>query len=270
MVTSLFSTALNSNTRNESILENISMSNECAVQPRSTTAFSRGKFSLLTSFFFLLISIFGMGNVWGQACATGGVNKGTLSFTSSWQNTAATGSGQLIYWQFSAVAGATYSFSNCGGTAEDTYMRIYNSSWTEQTYNDDYGPYCSSSTNSSLDWSCTTSGTYYVWLAHYSCSNLTNNQILTYKYTCNTPAQPSTITGTLDPIPGATGQTYSVTNVSGVTYTWSVPSGWTITAGQGTNSITVTVGSTNGNISVTPSNGCGNGTARTTATTIPN
>ena len=84
------------------------------------------------------------------------------------------------------------------------------------------------------------------------------------------PGQPSSITGTLDPVPGTAGVTYTVTNVAGTTYTWSVPAGWTITAGQNTNQITVTVGTTNGTISVTPSNACGNGTARTAATTIPN
>jgi hypothetical protein len=43
------------------------------------------------------------------------------------------------------------------------------------------------------------------------------------------------------------------------TYTWSVPAGWTIDSGQGSSTITVTVGSSSGNICVTPSNTCGNG-----------
>ena len=81
------------------------------------------------------------------------------------------------------------------------------------------------------------------------------------------PSQPSAITGNNNPCQGATGLNYSVTNVSGVTYTWSVPSGWNITSGQGSNSITVTAGTSSGNISVTPSNTCGNGTAQTLAVT---
>ncbi len=80
------------------------------------------------------------------------------------------------------------------------------------------------------------------------------------------PIQPSNITGSTSPCQNTT-QTYSVTNVSGVTYTWSVPSGWTIVSGQNTNSVTVTVGSNSGNISVTPSNTCGTGTARDIAVT---
>jgi hypothetical protein len=84
------------------------------------------------------------------------------------------------------------------------------------------------------------------------------------------PAQPSAIVGTLDPEIG-TSQVYSVTNVPGITYTWAFPASWNITAGQGTNSVTVTVGTINGTISVTPSNICGAvATARTATTTIPN
>jgi hypothetical protein len=100
-----------------------------------------------------------------------------------------------------------------------------------------------------------------------SCGNGTAR---TLAVTVNTavPSQPSTITGNATVCSGATSQTYSVTNVSGVTYNWTLPNGWTKTAGGTTNSITVTAGSTAGNITVTPSNGCGNGTARTLAVTV--
>jgi hypothetical protein len=81
-----------------------------------------------------------------------------------------------------------------------------------------------------------------------------------------TPVQPSTITGPTNPCQGST-QTYSVTNVSNVIYTWTFPAGWTQTGGGTTNSVTVTVGANAGNIQVTPSNSCGNGTSRTLAVT---
>lgn len=84
------------------------------------------------------------------------------------------------------------------------------------------------------------------------------------------PAQP-TITGTGTPCIGST-QTYSVTPVTGVSYNWEYPSDWTLISGQGTNSITFTVGATAGNVTVTPTNSCGPGTPRTlgvTSTTIP-
>ena len=81
------------------------------------------------------------------------------------------------------------------------------------------------------------------------------------------PAQPSTITGTTPVCAGKTGLTYSITNVTGTTYDWVLPSGWAQTAGTTTNSITVTAGAAGGDIKVTPkttASGCV-GTARTLA-----
>ncbi|KAF0197149.1 MAG: hypothetical protein FD166_2108 [Bacteroidetes bacterium] len=80
---------------------------------------------------------------------------------------------------------------------------------------------------------------------------------------CYPPSQPSTIAGNPTPCENSTDQNYTVTNVSGITYTWTVPVGWTITAGQNSNSILVTAGANSGNITVTPSGSCGIGTART-------
>ncbi|MCX6225779.1 MAG: hypothetical protein NTV01_13680, partial [Bacteroidia bacterium] len=80
------------------------------------------------------------------------------------------------------------------------------------------------------------------------------------------PAQPSVITGPATPCIGTTA-TYTVTNVAGVTYNWTFPAGWTQTSGGTTNTVNVTVGATSGNVQVTPSNLCGNGTARTLAVT---
>jgi uncharacterized protein (TIGR02145 family) len=83
------------------------------------------------------------------------------------------------------------------------------------------------------------------------------------------PEQPDGINGSTNVCPGTANLTYSVvTPVSGVTYTWSVPSGWSITGAETGNSITVTAGSAGGDITVTPSNSCGEGTARTLAVTV--
>jgi len=55
-----------------------------------------------------------------------------------------------------------------------------------------------------------------------------------------------------------TNVSYSIAGVSGATtYTWTVPTGATIASGQGGTSITVTWGSTSGNVSVTPANASG-------------
>ncbi len=56
-------------------------------------------------------------------------------------------------------------------------------------------------------------------------------------------------------------QTYTCAPVTGASnYTWTVPAGSVINTGQGTNTITVTMGANSGNVCVTPSNNCGPGT----------
>ncbi|MFK5855086.1 MAG: FISUMP domain-containing protein [Bacteroidota bacterium] len=64
-------------------------------------------------------------------------------------------------------------------------------------------------------------------------------------------------------------ETFSITPiVSGAVYQWTVPTGSTITSGQGTASIVVDFGSTSGNISVIEDDGCSNGATATLAITI--
>ncbi|MEJ8804401.1 ice-binding family protein [Pontibacter sp. H249] len=76
------------------------------------------------------------------------------------------------------------------------------------------------------------------------------------------PAMPGPITGKQYGCANSTG-TYSVADLHGATsYTWTVPAGWAIISGQGTTSITVTVGTEKGKVTVTGSNVCGVGLAR--------
>lgn len=80
-----------------------------------------------------------------------------------------------------------------------------------------------------------------------------------------------TISGTTAQCASLTGQVYSISAVANaLNYVWTVPTGWTITGGQGTNAITVTAGATgqNGNISVTASNACVVSAAKTLAVTV--
>ncbi|NOU45611.1 MAG: T9SS type A sorting domain-containing protein [Bacteroidales bacterium] len=72
------------------------------------------------------------------------------------------------------------------------------------------------------------------------------------------PTQPSPIVGSETPCIGSS-QTYSVTNVPGVNYTWQAPQDWTIVSGNGTNSITVNIGNSTGLVLVIPSNNFGSG-----------
>ncbi|MEJ8758370.1 ice-binding family protein [Pontibacter sp. H259] len=83
------------------------------------------------------------------------------------------------------------------------------------------------------------------------------------------PTAPSAINGPSEACQGQANLTYNTEPITGVsTYNWTVPTGWTITAGQGTTSIKVTAGSTNGNISVTATNDCGTSTATIKAVSV--
>ena len=96
----------------------------------------------------------------------------------------------------------------------------------------------------------------------FDCASSQNNVLLKGTVFCTTPSQSSVISGTTTVCSGAA-QSYSVTNVSGTGYTWSLPDGsW---SGSSTsNLINANVGSAGGTISVTPYNaasGCSNYTA---------
>ncbi len=74
-------------------------------------------------------------------------------------------------------------------------------------------------------------------------------------------ATPGVITGTT-PVCPTMSYTYSVAAVANaVTYNWTVPADWTITNGQGTNSLDVTAGALAGKVTITATNACGTGTA---------
>lgn len=79
----------------------------------------------------------------------------------------------------------------------------------------------------------------------------------------NLPATPGPISGNSNPCSGLGGYIYSVPAVAGATsYNWTLPSGATITAGNNTNSITVSFSTlaVPGNITVSATNACGTGT----------
>ena len=85
---------------------------------------------------------------------------------------------------------------------------------------------------------------------------------------CTVPTQPSAITGTGTVCQSQNGVTFSVINVSGVSYAWAYSgTGFTIGSGSGTNSISANFSATatSGTLSVTGSNACGSSTARTIA-----
>ena len=83
------------------------------------------------------------------------------------------------------------------------------------------------------------------------------------------PTAAGTITGSNAVCASVSGVTYSIPAITTATsYTWVLPAGATITAGDLTNSITTTFGTTSGTIQVTPANSCGNGTAAALPVTV--
>jgi hypothetical protein len=85
------------------------------------------------------------------------------------------------------------------------------------------------------------------------------------------PGRPGLISGTVMQCPSITNQVYSIGAVANATsYIWTVPAGWSITAGAGTTSITVITGSSgqNGNITVKAQDASGPSAVRTLAVTV--
>ncbi len=62
-------------------------------------------------------------------------------------------------------------------------------------------------------------------------------------------------------MPNSTNLTYTVPDLPGASYVWTVPADMTITGGQSTHEITVDVGTTSGDITCVITNGCGTVTA---------
>lgn len=85
------------------------------------------------------------------------------------------------------------------------------------------------------------------------------------------PGNPGIIMGPATLCQNTLGVVYSINAVTGATaYQWTVPTGATIVAGTGTNTITVDYSTTaiSGNITVTPQNGCGSGNSSILAVTV--
>ena len=196
-----------------------------------------------------------------------GANAGNISVTPS--NACGSGSAVTKAITITALPSAPGSITGtnptCAGTASLNYSIAAVSGATNYTWTVPSG---STITNGQGTLSMTmtagsTSGNVVVTPSN-GCGNGT---AATYPVTINTAASAAgSISGSTSVCANATGKIYSIAAVSGATsYTWTVPTGASITAGQGTSSITVTMGSTGGNITVTPISSCGNGTAATLA-----
>lgn len=89
----------------------------------------------------------------------------------------------------------------------------------------------------------------------YGGSSQEDGYIQKFDLVCDLPNNPTSITGEASVCAGSS-KTYSTATISGATaYEWTLPNGWTGTSTS--NSITVTVGTASGTISVKGSNACG-------------
>ena len=93
-----------------------------------------------------------------------------------------------------------------------------------------------------------------------------DNIKVTQSSTLAPPSTPGTIAGNTEPNEATTNLVYTVALDNNVdSYVWTVPTNWIITSGQGTNSVTVTSGNYDGNVSVIAVNMAGNSNPKTLA-----
>ncbi|MEY3087282.1 MAG: hypothetical protein RLZ93_1207, partial [Bacteroidota bacterium] len=85
-------------------------------------------------------------------------------------------------FSFAATAGCTYTFSTCGESTNDTYLRLYSSTFALLGQWDDQ---CG--LQSTFTWTCPATATYYVHLSRYVCTSLTASTRMSYIMTCPTP-----------------------------------------------------------------------------------
>ncbi len=147
-----------------------------------------------------------------------------------------------------------------GGAGSYTYL------WESSTTNATTGFSACSGTNNGVNYS-PPSLTQTTWFRRTVFSGNCTNVSTTLQITVNPLApQPGPISGNTPVCEGST-QVYSVAAISGVTFHWSFPADWQILSGGSTNSVTVTVGTLSGTISVYTSNSCGNSSPRTMSIT---
>lgn len=82
------------------------------------------------------------------------------------------------------------------------------------------------------------------------------------------PAIPSTINGPAEVCPGAPLSYTATTAVGASAYQWTLPVDWSLVSGQGTATISVVAGSTNGTLRVAATNICGSSNNRTRAISV--
>jgi gliding motility-associated-like protein len=116
-----------------------------------------------------------------QYCTTA-TSTTAITPSSTVQNTATFPAGTAPVFTFTGNAGCTYTFTTCGLSSVDTYLRIYNSTvsliqgWDDQ---------CGLQTNAV--WTCPANGSYSIQLSQYVCGPLLGAATMAYSMSCPTP-----------------------------------------------------------------------------------
>ncbi|TSA27511.1 MAG: hypothetical protein D4R67_05860 [Bacteroidetes bacterium] len=115
----------------------------------------------------------------------------------------------------------------------------------------------------------TSGNTYYYRCVGVNVAGTTNGATLSFVAGCPQIPPAGPITGPTSVCANSPGYVYSITPLINTTgYNWSVPPGAVITAGANTPSITVTFGTTSGNVSVYGTSTCASGAPSSTAVTV--
>lgn len=117
----------------------------------------------------------------------------------------------------------------------------------------------------------TTNTTYHFRVKAVNSTGTSYGSDMSFLSGCPVPAAAGTITGPAAVCQGATGVNFSVPAIANATsYNWTLPSGATITAGSGTNSITVSFNTSavSGNVTVAGANACATGTSSSKTLTV--
>lgn len=198
----------------------------------------RNLFTLISLFLFIFLTI--STKLQAQYCGTVSSND-TIYPDITTQYTSTYTSGYRAF-NFAATAGCTYTFSTCGLTTVDTYLRLHGngSGGTVLVYADDQ---CGA--QSSITWTCPTSGSYSIHLSRYLCNQLNSPIQIAYSSSCSsspTP-NPTSITASSNSICVGSSATLTANGTSGTVYWFSGACNTTGQIATG-NSITVSPTST--------------------------
>ena len=132
-------------------------------------------------FTLLLLSVFSLLgfntdiNLNAQYCGAA-VSNVAITPTTVQQTSASNSTGRRAF-SFTATAGCTYVFETCGLSTADTYLRLYSTATGGIVLlagDDNCG------LQSSITWTCTTSGNYSILLTNFSCLVLNSATRLRY------------------------------------------------------------------------------------------